>query len=229
MKRALGYIRVSTDKQADQGLSLGAQEAKLRSWAATFDYELVGIESDTASAKTLERPAFQRVMEAVGQRAVDVVVVAKLDRMTRSVRDLAVLMERFNKSGVDFASVAETLNSQTAAGRMVMNIIATVGQWEREAIGERTREALQHVKRLGGLAGTVPYGKRRVGFVLVNGKPKGGTLEDDPHEQSVLRRIQELRDLGETYRGIADALNAEGFKTRKGTAWRHQYVANVVG
>lgn len=230
-KKALGYIRVSTDKQAEKGMSLEAQEARLHGWAAMkgCGYELVGIESDSASAKSLDRPAFNRVMSAVDRREVDAVVVVKLDRLTRSVHDLAVLMERFNDADVEFASITETLDSHTAAGRMVMNIIATVGQWERETISERTREAMQHIKRKGGLAGNVPYGKRRVGFTLVEGKPKGGTLEDEPSEQIVLRRIRELREMGETHRGITETLNAEGFKTRKGTEWKHQYIANLVG
>lgn len=218
--KALAYLRVSTDKQADHGMSLESQEAKVCAWATMTGHELTDIIVDAASASTMDRPGFQRVLDAVDQRAVDCVVVAKLDRMTRSVADLAVLMERFNAAKVEFASIAETLDSHTAAGRMVMNIIATVGQWERETISERTRDSLAHLKANGRVAGNVPYGKRRV----------DGTkeLEDDPAEQSIIRRVTALRSLGETFRGIADILNEEGCKTRAGKEFRHQYVANIL-
>ena len=182
--------------------------------------DLLRIEVDQVSAKDTNRPGLKRVMEAVARHEADCVVVVKLDRMTRSVRDLADLMDRFNAAGVEFASIVETLDSHSAAGRLVMNIIATVGQWERETIGERTREAMRHLKENGRVAGNIPYGKRRA---------EGKLLEDEPSEQVVLRRIRELRDLGETHRGIAETLNAEGFKTRKGTEWKHQYIANLVG
>lgn len=229
MAKALAYVRVSTGKQAEHGMSLEAQEAKVRAWATMTGHELTAIIVDAASASTMDRPGFQRVLEAVDQRAVDCVVVAKLDRMTRSVADLAVLMERFNAAGVEFASIAETLDSHTAAGRMVMNIIATVGQWERETISERTRECLAHLKANGRLAGNVPYGKRRVGASRdAEGHLKGGHLEDDPGEQSIIQRIWALRGLGESYRDIADILNEEGCKTRVGKEFRHQYVANIL-
>ncbi len=74
-------------------------------------------------------------------------IVAKLDRLTRSVKDLAELLERFERKGVALVSVAESLDTGSAAGRLVLNITAAVSQWEREAIGERTKDALSHKRR----------------------------------------------------------------------------------
>lgn len=85
----------------------------------------------------------------IRKRAVDCVVIAKLDRITRSVRDLG---EQFQRYGVEFASVADNIDSTTAAGRLVLNVMASVAQWEREAIGERTAEALAHIRAQGGWA-----------------------------------------------------------------------------
>src|SRR4051812_24650729 len=94
--RAIGYVRVSTDKQADFGVSLEAQAAKVRAMAEVQDSTLLEVISDAgASAKNLQRPGLERLLALVDGRAVDVVIVAKLDRLTRSVRDLADLLERF--------------------------------------------------------------------------------------------------------------------------------------
>ncbi len=83
----------------------------------------------------------ERLLALVDARKVDTVIIAKLDRLTRSVKDLALLLERFTRRGVALVSVAESLDTNTAAGRLVLNIMVSVSQWEREAIGERTRDA----------------------------------------------------------------------------------------
>src|ERR1035438_1236004 len=84
----------------------------------------------------------ERLLALVEARKVDTVIVAKLDRLTRSVKDLALLLENFTRRGVGLVSVAESLDTNTAAGRLVLNIMVSVSQWEREAIGERTRDAI---------------------------------------------------------------------------------------
>ena len=107
--------------------------------------ELVAvIQEGGESAKTLDRPGMQRVLAMVERRQVQAVIVAKLDRLTRSVRDLCELLELLERRGVALISVAESLDTGSAAGRLVINIMAAVSQWEREAIGERTRDALRH-------------------------------------------------------------------------------------
>src|SRR5437867_11170364 len=143
--RAIGYVRVSTDKQADHGVSLEAQEAKIRAMAVVQGGDIVELIVDGGeSAKDLNRPGMERLLALVDQGRVQTVIIAKLDRLTRSVKDLAELLERFQKRGVSPVSVAESLDTGSAAGRLVINIMTAVSQWEREAIGERTRDAMQH-------------------------------------------------------------------------------------
>jgi len=89
------------------------------------------------SAKSLNRPGMARLLSLVDAGAVDTIIIAKLDRLTRSVRDLAELLERFTRRGVSLVSVADALDTRSAAGRLVLNIMVSVSQWEREAIGER--------------------------------------------------------------------------------------------
>jgi DNA invertase Pin-like site-specific DNA recombinase len=103
---------------------------------------------------------------------------------------------------------------------MVLNIMVSVSQWEREAIGERTRDAMQHKRANGQRVGTVPFGYRITG--------DGRTLEQEPAEQDILTRIHELKVAGHTTREIAAELNRQGYATRRGTAWRFEYVARAL-
>src|SRR5215470_13549372 len=208
--RAIGYVRVSTDKQADHGVSLEAQEAKIRAMAVVQGAEAIELIVDGGeSAKNLNRPGMERLLALVDQRKVQTVIIAKLDRLTRSVKDLAELLERFQRRGVALVSVAESLDTGSAAGRLVINIMTAVSQWEREAIGERTRDAMNHKRSNGERVGNIAYG-----FRLSADRKQ---LEPDPAEQTILGRIRELKGLGLTTRQIADLLNREGFSTRRGT------------
>jgi site-specific DNA recombinase len=118
-----GYIRVSTDRQAEQGVSLEVQEAKVRAMATVQGAELTEVIVDGGeSAKSLSRPGIQRLLTLVNTGKVQAVVVAKLDRLTRSVKDLCGLLELFDKRKVALISVAESLDTGTAAGRLVITI-----------------------------------------------------------------------------------------------------------
>ena len=146
--------------------------------------------------------------------------MAKLDRLTRSVKDLCGLLELFEKRKVALISVAEALDTGSAAGRLVLNIMAAVSQWEREAIGERTRDAMRHKRSQGERVGNIAFGCRLAG--------DGQHLEPDPAEQAALVEIRLLRNRGLTLRGIAAALNHREFRTRRGTAWRLESVARIL-
>jgi DNA invertase Pin-like site-specific DNA recombinase len=219
--KAIGYVRVSTDKQADFGVSLEAQAEKVRAMVVVQGAELVDLIVDAGeSAKSLNRPGMARLMSLVDAGAVDTVIIAKLDRLTRSVADLAELLKRFERRGVSLVSVADSLDTRSAAGRLVLNIMVSVSQWEREAIGERTRDAMHHKRTKGERVGTVPFGYRAAADRL--------HLEADPAEQRILSRIRELNAAGYTTRQIADELTRQGITTRRGTAWRFQYVAEAL-
>ena len=218
--RAIGYVRVSTEEQAVNGNSLGIQREKIGAMAALQDADLLDVIVDDASARNLNRPGMQHVLNMVKSREVDAVIVYKLDRLTRRVRDLAALLERFDKANVALISVSESLDTSTAAGRLVLNVMGSVAQWEREAISERTREALQAKRARGERTGNIPYGCQLA--------EDGTHLEDEPEEQRILRLIKRRRKDGLTLRAIADELNGRGIHTRKGGEWKHQYVANLL-
>jgi site-specific DNA recombinase len=217
--RAVGYVRVSTDKQADHGVSLEAQAEKIRAMSVVQSAELIDIIVDAGeSAKTLERPGMARLRALVESGEIEAVIIAKLDRLTRSVKDLADLLERFQRRGVALVSVAESLDTGSAAGRLVLNIMTAVSQWEREAIGERTQTALRHKKAHRRVYNHVPYGFTRNGDALV-------PLQA---EQAVVGRIGLLRANGWPLRRIAEALNAEAVPTKQGGRWFAQTVKDVL-
>jgi site-specific DNA recombinase len=219
--KTVGYVRVSTDKQADRGVSLEAQAEKIRAMAVVHNAELLDIIVDGGeSAKSLNRPGMSRLLALVDVGEVQAVIIAKLDRLTRSVRDLCTLLERFERRSVALVSVAESLDTGTAAGRLVLNIMTAVSQWEREAIGERTRDAMSHKRTNGERVGNIQFGYRLA--------PDGVHVEPDDAEQAAIAAIRKLRASGRTLRQIAKDLNHEGRRTRRGSEWRLESVARVV-
>jgi site-specific DNA recombinase len=218
---AIGYARVSTDKQADRGVSLEAQTEKIRAMTVVHNAELGDIIVEAGeSAKSLNRPGMQRLLALVDSGEVNAVIVAKLDRLTRSVKDLCELLERFERCGVALISVAESLDTSSAAGRLVINIMTAVSQWEREAIGERTRDALSHKRHRRERVGNIAFGYRLA--------PDGVHVEPEPTEQAAITTIAELRGEGRSLRRIALDLNERGSRTRTGSAWRLESVARVI-
>jgi DNA invertase Pin-like site-specific DNA recombinase len=136
------------------------------------------------------------------------------------VKDLCTLLDSFERRGVALISVAESLDTSSAAGRLVLNIMTAVSQWEREAIGERTRDALSHKRKRGERVGNIPFGSKLA--------DDGQHLEPDPDEQTTLNEIRSLRKRGTTMRDIATTLDQRAYQTRRGTPWRLESVARVL-
>jgi site-specific DNA recombinase len=227
--KAIAYTRVSTEKQSDQGISLEAQSAKIRHQAAADDIEITELIEDSASGKDTDRPGLQRILQMVEKRQITHVYVAKLDRLTRSVGDLAQLLEVFSKRGVLLVSVSDKLDTGTASGKLVLNIMMSVSQWEREAIGERTRDAMAALKSNRFPAGKIPYGwqaQTRTEDEIKQGIRR--PMVECEAEQAIIELAAAGRRGGASYQSIADDLNTAALRTRSGTAWAHQYVRNIL-
>ncbi len=221
MTRVVAYCRVSTEEQASSGVSLAAQEAKLRAYCLAMDLELVCVESDAGvSAKTLDRPALARALAALDSGAADALVVVKLDRLTRSVRDLADLLEQYFSADHGLISLGESVDTRTAAGRLVLNVMTSVAQWEREAIGERTSSALQHMKAQGKRVGAVPYG-----YALAE---DGVSLIPNTYELAIIASVKSLRTNGSSMRAISATLALHGYKSRNGKRFDPQQIARMI-
>jgi site-specific DNA recombinase len=219
--RAVAYVRVSTEKQADAGQSLEAQQAKLSAYASLYELELVEVVVDAGvSAKTLNRPGLQRALAMLESGAADALVVVKLDRLTRSVRDLGELVEGvFAEKGAALLSVSEQIDTRSAAGRLVLNVLASVSQWEREAIGERTAAVMQHKASQGEYTGgRAPYGFR----------VEAGSLVAVEAEQAVLTAARDAKRAGLTLRAIARELEQRGLLSRTGRSFAPTQVARML-
>ena len=209
----IGYRRVSTEEQASGGFSLEAQEKKIRAYCDLYELNLIRIESDPgASGKDLNRSGIQSVLGELRRRkgGIGGVVVAKLDRLTRSLRDCAQLIDEHfgEKRDKRLFSVEESIDTRRAAGRLVLNVIMTVAQWEREVIGERTRDALQAK-----IAKGERVGKIRFGFDLAD---DGKTLVPNEREQKAIRLMGEWRARGKTYRDLVKIIEELGIQTKEG-------------
>lgn len=222
MTKTVAYLRVSTDKQADKGLSLDAQRVKVAAYAELYDLEIVEVVVDAGvSAKTLDRPGLSRALTMLRTGKAEALLVVKLDRLTRSVRDLGDLVETyFAPSKSALLSVSEQIDTRSAAGRLVLNVLAAVSQWEREAIGERTAEVMQFKAANGEFTGgEVPYG-----YQLAD----RGRLAFNEGEQLVLVQARALRSAGLSLRAVAATLSAHGFMARNGKTFAATQVLRMV-
>jgi DNA invertase Pin-like site-specific DNA recombinase len=226
--RVVGYLRVSTQQQADEGVSLEAQRTKLRASAVAMDLELVALCEDAGvSAKTLDRPGLRAALALLDQGQADGLVVAKLDRLTRSVRDLGELVDRYFERRFALLCLADSLDTRTASGRLVLHVLGAVSQWEREATAERTRDALAQVRADGGILGREGFGWKRAtaDATAPCGHPVKEPIES---ERITIRRVVELRAGGQTFVQIAAGLEAEGHATKRGGRWHPTTIQRIL-
>jgi len=224
--RVVGYIRVSTEQQANEGVSLEAQRTKLTAYAVALDLELVAVFEDAGlSAKTLQRPGLAAALELLDAGGADGLVVTKLDRLTRSVRDLGELVERYFSDHFSLLSVNDAIDTRTAAGRLVLHVLAAVSQWEREATAERTRDALGQLRARG-----LRLGGEGLGWRRSEARDDGGhrTLERLADEADTITRIRRLNAEGRSLREIADIMETEGQRTKRGGRWHATTIMRVL-
>lgn len=222
MKAAIGYVRVSTEGQAVDGVSLAAQESRIRAYAELNDLDLsrVYVDAGVSGKRADNRPELQAALDHAC-RAGGVLVVYSLSRLARSTKDTIAIAERLEKSGADLASLSEKIDTTTAAGKMVFRMLAVLAEFERDQIAERTTTAMRHKKAAGERVGKVPFG-----FDLA---ADGVTLTRNENEQTILDMIHQLREAGESLRGIAAELNRRGIATKDGKAsWSHSTVQRLV-
>jgi DNA invertase Pin-like site-specific DNA recombinase len=219
MRQTVGYIRVSTEEQAKEGVSLDDQEARIAAYCAAMGWPVSSLIRDAGeSAKSLKRPGIARILADVRAGSVERVVVLRLDRATRSMRDLVNLLELFKKHNASFVSVSENLDTSTAAGRMVVHMLGVVAHWEREAIAERTETALGYKRQQRQAYGAIPFGYTRI----------GGDLIPEPREQAALDEAVRLDRAGASFREIAKHLTEIGVMPHRGKAWHASSVRAVL-
>jgi site-specific DNA recombinase len=220
--RVVGYVRVSSDEQARNGVSLAAQRERLQAYAVAMELELVAVYEDAgASAGTLNRPGLQSALAALRARRATGLVVVKLDRLTRSVTDLGALLREYFLKCHDLLSVSDSIDTRSATGRLMLNLLTSVTAWEREQGGERTRAALLQLKAQRRCYGQIPVELRDSGKRDVDGRR---ILVSSVAGTATLARARDLRAAGASLRDVAAALASEGRRTAKGGRWAAETV-----
>ncbi|WP_347756803.1 recombinase family protein [Agrococcus sp. ProA11] len=207
MTTMIGYLRVSTEEQANSGLGLEAQRDTIQRYADAHGWEVTWYVDEGLSAKSLDRPQLQAALARLHvipkRRDVDGIVVAKLDRLSRSVHDFSGILKLAAARKWSVVAIDLGVDTSTPTGKLVANVMMSVAEWEREVIGERTSAAMQAAKRQGRHMGRVSTLPQRTGDRLL-----------------ALRATYTLT-------ATAAALNAEGLTTATGAPWTVNTVAKV--
>ena len=206
--QVIAYARVSTDEQAATGAGLAAQRDAIAEEAVRRGWDIAAIHEDGgASGRSLDgRPGLSAALRSVAGGEAEALVVAKLDRLSRSLIDFAVLLDRARREGWAVIALDLGVDTTTPAGELMANVMAAVAQWERRAIGERTRAALAV--------------RRREGVRL--GRPRAVPPE-------IRARVVAERAAGQTFRRIAAGLDADAIPTaRGGKRWRPETIRRLV-
>jgi site-specific DNA recombinase len=215
MRKVAGYVRVSTEEQSREGISLDTQRARIRAYCAMRGLELVELVEDpgvSASRPLRAREGGRRLLELLRRRRIAGVVAFKLDRLFRNCADCLANVEVWDRAGVGLHLLdlgGSAIDTSSAMGKFFLTVMAGAAELERNQISERTSAVLRHKADRGEYTGGAPpFGYRLAA--------DGVQLEADPSEQRVLARARELRGQGASLRRIAAQLAAEGLTSRTG-------------
>ncbi|MGM9986441.1 MAG: recombinase family protein [Bacillaceae bacterium] len=215
------YTRVSTDEQAREGLSLDEQYSRLKSYlhALEITQPIRHYKDEGYSAKDLNRPQMNALLEAVKSDQISKVIVTKLDRFSRKLKDLLDMIETFTEHNVAFISISESFDTNTPSGRLTLQVLGAVAEFERERIRERVIDNMFHAAQKGQWLTQAPYG-----YSLVD-----KCLQVNKEEAPIVKRIFHLyleEHLG--LFAIAKLLNEEGIPTRSGKAWWNRTIKLIL-
>lgn len=210
MVRVAIYTRVSTEDQAKEGFSLGAQRERLEAYCLARDWEVAGLYIDDGhSGRNIRRPAYQKMLAERDRW--DALLVIKMDRIHRNARNFMEMMDNLGAWEKDFVSATESLDTSTAMGRFVMDIIQRIAQLESEQIGERVYMGMSQKAKAGpGILGF----NAPLGYDLSEGR-----LVPNEREATIVREMFALCLDGKTLEEIASELNDEGHRTKRDTSW----------
>jgi DNA invertase Pin-like site-specific DNA recombinase len=222
MKTAIGYVRVSSEEQADSGLGLEAQRERIRAFCTLKGLQLAEVFEDAgvSGGKALEsRPAGYRLL-AAARKGKAVVVVAKFDRLFRSVADAATTIADFDRKGIELVAIAEGFDMTNPYGRAMAQMASVFAELERAMIRERTRAAMG-VKRGRGerISRHAPFGWEFA---------PDGKLVENPAEQEAIALMSRLRAEGKGYDEIAGVLDGAGIKPKRAAKWARATVRQIL-
>lgn len=222
MQAAIGYIRVSTDGQVTEGVSLDAQRERIAAWCLGngFDLGEVFVDAGLSGGRSDNRPGLQSALDAVC-KVRGVLVVYSLSRLARSTKDTIVISERLAKANADLVSLSERIDTTSAAGKMMFRMLAVLAEFERDQISERTTTAMRFKAKQGQrISSRIPFGFNLAG--------DGSSLVRNEAEQDAIQVVNGLRGRGLSLREIARELTSRGIPTKCGKPWTHSSVQRIV-
>ena len=241
------YVRVSTDQQAERGESIETQKSRLLQYAKEKGLNPRVYDDAGYSARDTNRPAYRKLIVDIKAGKVESVTVTKLDRISRNVRDVVNLVDDiFDQYNISFRALDQQFDTSTPMGRVTINMLATLGQWERETISERVRIDMHHRAGKGKWnGGPVPFGYTTYAFEARRFQEKGLTKEEAfqkaravcsvekmlyPHpEQALLvKRIFEMYVECKSQRSVTHWLNTKAHKTARGATWASSTVSRIL-
>ncbi len=225
MSKAICYIRVSTEEQVLEGVSLNAQRERLVAYCALKGLQIVEVIADEgiSASKALDiRPGGKRVVDLLKRKEIKHVVALKLDRLFRNAEDALRNTSTWERRGLSLHLVdlgGQSIDSGTAVGKMMLTMLAAFAEFERNLVSERTVAALAYKRRHLQVFNHVPFGFSQA----------GGRLVPNEDEIAVVGEIRGWREAGATFRAIAARLNAQNVPSKKGGVWYASTVQNVLG
>jgi site-specific DNA recombinase len=220
-RRCAIYTRVSTEMQVDRQ-SLSTQDAQLREYAERHGWAVVKIFTDAGlSAKNTKRPALQEMLQWAKERKVDVILVSKIDRISRNLMDLLRLLDDLKAWGVDFVAASQSFDTSTPTGMLMLNMLGSFAQFERDMTAERVRENMRERAKSGAWSGGVtPFGYRW--------NSKARKLEVSPEEAQTIRAIFGAFRESRSVRRTIYTLNAARRFNRGGKPWARTTVRRIL-
>ena len=215
------YIRVSTEDQAREGFSLGEQEEKLKQLCSFKEFQVYKVYQDRGiSAKDMEhRPGFQKMMDDMRKGKINYIVAYKLDRVTRSVRDLELLIDELEKNNCYLICERDDVNTSTANGRFFVRMLTVLSQLEIEVVSERTKFGMSGAIKAGHLPGICPLGYYR---------DKDKSVKIDPITSKVVKRIFQMYLEGKSYYRISEIFNQEKVLYPRDKEWTEAAIRTII-
>ena len=219
--RAVGYTRVSTSLQSQEGVSLDAQARSIAAWCQAHGYRLESVYVETGSgARADNRPQLQSALRHACQGKAALVVYS-LSRLARSTKDALNISEQLDKAGADLVSLSERIDSTSPMGRMVFRLLSAINEFEKDQLSERTRCVMAHLRQQNRrISAKIP-----LGYDLA---PDGVSLVPNSGEQALIARIAAWRRRGWSLGRIARRLEALGVPTKNRACWYPATVRRIL-
>ena len=216
-KKVAIYCRVSTTEQAEEGYSIDEQNIKIREYCEREGHEIYNLYEDRGiSGKNItNRPGIKQLLQDATENKFDLVIVWKLNRISRKLLDILNIVELLNKHNIAFRSLTENFETETPSGKLQLNIMGAIGEFERETIAENVKMGLLARAKEGRWNGGVVLGYDLVELNNEGKKRKNTVLKINEKEANTVRRIFELYSQGHGYKAVVNRVNKEGHKTKR--------------